>query len=410
VNRALDIHLSGNPIARVVEEGTTLRLTYTDQTVDRFGVGGLALSMALPVDDRPYRGPAVERWVEGTLPEGEARTVLEERFSVRRGDTMGLVGAIGADCAGAVSFLPPDEPFDDGTTPTLLTDQQLAGLVQDLPTVPLGADLGVPVSLAGLQAKLPLRLTEDGWTRPTRTAPSTHILKPAPDGRLAGLVVSEAFCLRLAAAAGVRAAEVALIDIAGRMTLVVTRFDRAPGPDGFPVRLHQEDGCQALGEPVTGRAKYQAQTGAGPSYERLARLLVSYSSDVDAELADLARTMTTTIAIGNTDAHARNHGFLLGAGVRLAPLYDAATTVNYATFPGLGLHVAGEHRLDMVSRPLLELEAASWGLPRKTAADVVGSTLERLRAALSDVAAEFREESLERDVAEVGRRLERLLV
>jgi serine/threonine-protein kinase HipA len=386
-----------------------MTLTYTDETVDRFGVGGLALSMALPVDDHPHAGAPVERWVEGILPEGEARTVLEDRFGVRRGDSFGLVAAIGADCAGAVSFLQPDEPFDDGGSPTLLTDAELVELIEGLPSAPLGADLGVPVSLAGLQHKLPLRRAEEGWARPARTVPSTHILKPAPDGRLAGLVASEAFCLRLAAAAGVRAAEVDLVDVGGRTALVVTRFDRVVGRDGQPARVHQEDGCQALGEPVTGRSKYQAHGGAGPSYERLARLLVDHAPDVDAELIALAQAMTVAIAVGNTDAHARNHAFLLEGGVRLAPLYDVATTVRYANYEGVGLHVAGEYRLDMVSRVHLELEAASWGLPKPAAREVVGTTLEALGAAIDKTAATFDIASLDEDVAEVRDRAGRLL-
>lgn len=409
MSRALDVHLTGRLVARIIEGRDGMMLEYTDEAVARFGVGGLALSMALPVDDRAYVGTPVERWVEGLLPEGEARTVLEDRFEVRRGDTFGLIGAIGADCAGAVSFLEPGRPFDDGSSPTRLTEAELASLIAGLPAAPLGADRGVPVSLAGLQHKLPLRRTADGWTRPTRTAPSTHILKPAPDGRLAGLVTSEAFCLRLAAAAGLRAAEVELIDVDGRPTLVITRFDRTLDPDGQPVRVHQEDGCQALGEPVSGRARYQQPAGAGPSYERLARLLVNHARDVDGELAALARTMTATVAIGNTDGHARNHAFLFQDGIRLAPMYDAAVAVRYATFEGVGLHVAGEHRIDHVSSTQLVLETASWGLPKPVARALVESTLHALDSAIDQSVAGLDQAVPEDDVEEVRRRIRRLL-
>ena len=46
---------------------------------------------------------------------------------------------------------------------------------------------------------------------------------------------------------------------------------------------------------------------------------------------ELARAVTVRTAVGDTDGHARNYGFLhQGAGIRLAPMYDTAPTYRFA--------------------------------------------------------------------------------
>jgi serine/threonine-protein kinase HipA len=83
-----------------------LRLRYLPDCIATHRLGSIALSIALP-SALHHRGTAVTRWVESMLPEGETRTGLEDRFRIRRGDGFGILTALGADCAGAVSFLTP---------------------------------------------------------------------------------------------------------------------------------------------------------------------------------------------------------------------------------------------------------------------------------------------------------------
>jgi HipA-like protein len=117
-----------------------LRLRYTDQAIDTYGLGSVALSVAMPVAPR-LGGRPVEFWAESMLPEGETRTALEERFGVRRGDTFGLLEAIGADCAGAVSFLPQGPtPVQTVSPAQVLAEQDLVQAIDDLPNKPLGVD------------------------------------------------------------------------------------------------------------------------------------------------------------------------------------------------------------------------------------------------------------------------------
>jgi serine/threonine-protein kinase HipA len=85
------------------------QLRYRPEFVDLCGEGRLGLSVPLPVTRKAYRGELVDYWIEGLLPEGETRTVLERYFRVRRGDGFGLLAALGRDCAGAVTVTPHDD-------------------------------------------------------------------------------------------------------------------------------------------------------------------------------------------------------------------------------------------------------------------------------------------------------------
>ncbi|MGI8535827.1 MAG: HipA domain-containing protein [Mycobacteriales bacterium] len=285
---ALHVLLHGQVVAQL-RAAPVMELRYTPEIVSALGVGALCLSAALPVAAKPYRDNktgtpkprrAVEFWAEGLLPEGETRTTLERRFEIRRGDTIGLLAAIGADCAGAVSFV-TDTDTGSGTdlrrpasgVPQTLTEQQLSEAVEALPSVPLGVGDRVRVSLGGMQAKLLLVRTERGWAQPIDGQPSTHILKPDPkDLDRPGLVAAEALTLRAAALAGLAAAQVAqveLVTVGGRLAVIVERYDRYRTGDGTVARIHQEDGCQALGlNPAY--AKYQQSADAPPSYTDLA--------------------------------------------------------------------------------------------------------------------------------------------
>jgi serine/threonine-protein kinase HipA len=214
--------------------------------------------------------------------------------------------------------------------------------------------------------------------------PSTHILKPDPPG-FPGLVASEAFAQRVAALAGLDAAEVRLEAFGDRLVLVVTRFDREL-KGGHLVRLHQEDGCQALGTNPSGLAKYQASDGA-VSYQRLAAVLAAHATDQTDQLRRLGAMVTFTVAIGNTDAHLRNHSFLHATGtLTLSPVYDAAPTAQFAGTRDLALWVGGQAMLAVVTRGHIVRELVSWGMETDEAAGVVESTLQRTATALSTAA------------------------
>ncbi|MCL2583252.1 MAG: HipA domain-containing protein [Streptosporangiales bacterium] len=382
---------------RVVADLTVSRrgvpqLRYRPDYVAERGVGALGLSVPLPVAMRPYKGERVDFWIESLLPEGETRTVLERYFRIRRGDGFRLLAAIGRDCAGAVAVTSAEQPPQAMSGPLQpLTESEVGEAVAALRQHPLGVDEDVRVSLGGLQSKLLLVQVDGGWARPLGGMPSTHILKPDPP-EFPGLVASEAFAQRAAALAGLSAAESRLDTFGGKTVIVVTRFDRVAKGRGL-VRRHQEDGCQALGIDPTGMGKYQTPNGAA-SYRRLAKVFDIYSGDRSAELRRLAAMLTFTVAIGNTDAHLRNHAFLHRRNdLSLAPIYDASPTAEFAGTRELALWVDGQSLLGVVTRDHIIREAASWGLSLDKAEEVVESTLARLADVYDEAARETPEVS-----------------
>lgn len=59
------------------------------------------------------------------------------------------------------------------------------------------------------------------------------------------------------------------------------------------------------------------------SYLDLAQFIITSCSDPERDLKQLWRRMAFSVAVGNTDDHLRNHGFLLGGdGWRLSPAFD----------------------------------------------------------------------------------------
>lgn len=375
-DETLNIWLHERVVATLRRTRSDVRLEYEADEIRRSGTGAVVLSASLLTQHKAYGGNAVLYWLEGLLPEGEARTTLESMFDVRRGDAFGLLCHIGRECAGAVAFLPVDEHPAMPGQPMSLSDAELEEAIRNLPAHPLGVTLESGISLGGLQSKLLVCKTEADWALPTNRAPSTHILKPAPFQH-PELARAEGYAMCIARDSGFDVAAVEVIEVGERDVLVVERFDREI-VDGIAHRLHQEDACQALGIDPRDRHKYQRGNG-GPSYRQIAKLLVTHAIDRDKELRALAEAMVLTCAIGNTDAHGKNHSFLIdGDTLSFAPIYDASPTVSFVSGRQLAMYVGGSIAIGEVNRMQLAFEAKSWGLSRDVAIDVVDDALLRL--------------------------------
>ncbi|MEM6908344.1 MAG: type II toxin-antitoxin system HipA family toxin [Pseudomonadota bacterium] len=286
-----------------------------------------ALSHAMPKQQEPFRDHACKAVFGGLLPEESQRTAIARALGVSPDNPFRLLEALGGDVAGALAFLPKDaEPVQEHSenAPEPLQENELAALLDRLPAVPmLAGEGGARLSLAGAQSKLPVVVTADGGIAiPRPGEPSTHLIKPEPD-RFAGLAANEAFCLTLARAVGIDAANAEWREVAGKPLLLVERYDRII-LDGKTHRLHQEDFAQALSVPSN--RKYAAE--GGPTFRDSFALLRSAATRPAREVLKLADAAIFNLIIGNADAHAKNYSLVRreNGEVVLAPLYDLVAT------------------------------------------------------------------------------------
>lgn len=401
----LAVWLDDLRVADIYQERRRLRLVYTDEAMQRYALGVPLLSLPLPLTGQRYPHGVVRAFLDGLLPEGEARQAIARDVGVERDDTYGLIRAIGRDCAGALVIQPTGEPAPP--RPTTLTAEplinaEIAELVANLRSAPLGVSGRVRISLAGVQQKLLLTRMPDGkWGRPVDGTPSTHILKPEI-ANLPNTVENEAFCMRLAKHLGLTAASIETTQVDGRKLIIVERYDRIIRDDGSVIRLHQEDFCQATG--ILPDKKYEED--GGPSLARIAGILQLIAPAADIEV--LLRAVVLNVLIGNGDAHAKNFSLLHRASgaLGLAPLYDLMSTLYYGD-DRLAMYIDAVQRTRRVTADRILDEAARWGLAKRRAAAIVADILDRTPAAVLLAAAET--ESLPGEIPEiVGQQLDQL--
>jgi serine/threonine-protein kinase HipA len=327
----------------------------------------------------------VRSFLDGLLPEEDSRRLIAQDLGLRADDTFALARALGRDCAGALVIQPDnDEPPPPATTLTAepLSEDEIQRLVENLRIAPLGVDQRVRISLAGVQEKLLLTRMPDGaWGRPVDGTPSTHILKPEIRD-YPQTVENEAFCMRIAKNLGMDVADVETITVGGRRLIVVSRYDRVVTPTGEVERIHQEDFCQATG--MLPAQKYEED--GGPSLRKLAGILSEADPD---SLESLLRAVTLNVVIGNGDAHAKNFSLLhdRNGALRLAPLYDLLSTLMYGN-DRLAMYIDNVHRTNRVTFERLINEAATWGLPRAGASQIVTDLLARVPDAVGQAESE----------------------
>jgi serine/threonine-protein kinase HipA len=401
----LAVWLAGVRVAEINQERRRLRLMYTEDALQQYELGVPLLSLSLPLTNQRYAHGVVRAFLDGLLPEGEARQAIARDIDVDRDDTYGLIRALGRDCAGALVIQPDDEPappLPTTLTAEPLTDTEIADLVANLRGAPLGVGGRVRLSLAGVQEKLLLTRMPDGrWGRPVDGTPSTHLLKPEIAG-FPNTVENEAFCMRLAKLLDLPVADVETTVVNGRKLIVVQRYDRVVHPDGSVQRPHQEDFCQATGVPPD--RKYQED--GGPSLMGIAEILQTVAPAAATET--LLRAVVLNVLIGNGDAHAKNFSLLHNPpdALGLAPLYDLMSTLYYGD-ERLAMYVDSVQRIRRVTADRIINEAARWGLGRRRASQIIADIIDRTPNAVSLTAAET--PSLPAEIPEIiGNQLEQL--
>jgi serine/threonine-protein kinase HipA len=389
--RTLDVYMHTGLVGHLTQDDDgDMSFQYAESWLQR--AGAVPLSHSLPLRVERFRRKECRGFFAGILPEESKREMIARNLGISARNDYAMLERIGGECAGAVTFLPQGEPMPDRHYGYReLSDEQLAAILKKLPRRPLLAgEEGVRLSLAGAQDKLAVRLEKGTICLPLAGAPSTHILKPNVE-RFEGVVFDEAFCMRLAAAAGLPAAAVEIRAVGGISFLLAERYDRhhRPVPDSEPVveRLHQEDFCQALG--IVSEQKYQKE--GGPSLKQCFGLLREVSSAPVIDLAQLLDAVIFNYIVGNNDAHGKNFSLLYRPGpgaleIRLAPLYDVVSTMYYPELSrDMAMRIGEQYSSERVTLRDFEKLAEDAKLGKPLVRARLTETTERVRDALPKV-------------------------
>jgi serine/threonine-protein kinase HipA len=316
---------------------------------------------------------------------------------------------MGEDCAGAVQLIPPNElgsVIDEPSRVEWLTEDEIGRRLRDLVerhgTGRLPGDRG-QFSLAGAQPKTAFVYDGERWGIPSGAIPTTHILKPPAQRDLDGFDINEHFCLKLARKLGLAVAESTVRRFDGETAIVVARYDRRRLESGRLVRLHQEDACQSLAVPPSG--KYERE--GGPGAPAIVQLLIEESDDPDLDVGAFFDALAFNWVIAGTDAHAKNYSLLIGPGsVRLAPLYDLISTLPYPRWIShrsvkLAMRIDREYHVWKIRPRHWRGLADRCGLDPDPVMQRVEELVTAVPAALAQAAAEVREEDLDHEI--VGR-------
>lgn len=342
--------------------------------------GGFSVSRLLPLtadEFAPETGVA-HRFFSNLLPEGKVREHIVRGLKLPDTD-FDLMRAIGGECAGALSILPVGQQPSKQRQYHLLTERDLANLVEcrGLTYAAWSAAELPRLSLAGAQDKCPVLVRDNQYFLPQGEAPSSHILKfELADYR--HLPTYETFTTQLAAVIGLPVVDITLQATGRTRYAQITRYDRRWDERGEIWRLHQEDFCQALG--YGHEKKYQEH--GGPSFAQCYRLVREVSSEPAIDTQYLLLWQIFNVLAGNSDGHAKNLSllYLPDDATRLAPFYDLVCTRAIARIDyHLAFDVGGERNPSMITPVCWEMLARQCDLRPKFLSNLVRETADFLQ-------------------------------
>lgn len=374
--KELDVYLYGERVAALGQTPRGLRLEYTPEQLQR-GTP-IPLSVLLPVVPGPQPEQIVANFLDNLLPDSpEVRRRWAQEARLPNDSPFELLGAYGADVAGAITFAPAGTRPQRGSQLAPLTDAHVADRIRAVRAD--ASDWGTreisnhPFSLGGAQGKFALARHDGQWYEPTGDAPSTHIFKPGVAG-YPGSDVTEHLIMRAAGRFNIHVAETSIEMFDDERVLVVQRFDRLVVGDTVQ-RLHQEDLAQ-----VTGTPTYQKyEHSGGPGY---LDIFAAFDAALDVKESAFAKAafainLVFSWIVGHNDGHAKNYSIfhLPNAHTMLTPFYDLNSILpyqaesivrarQYEAFDGVGLAftVAGASAIGDYTADTLEHLARDAGL------------------------------------------------
>lgn len=417
--RSLLVVLYGVVVGRVEQRGAAAEPEFTYEPAYLAARPSTPLAVRMPLSATTYRGKSVRAFLEGVLPEDpRTRQRWGAALGVEPDDTLAILAQMGWDCPGAVQFCEPDaldEMLSRAQETRPVSDQDIAQRLSALRTGD-AASWSLPDehwSLPGQQSKFALTKLPTGWHEAHGSAATTHIIKPGI-GRLHHQSLVEHATMRAASALGLDVAHTEFTRFgADEPAIVIERYDRVILDDGGVLRLHQEDFCSASGRLPS--KKYEAH--GGPGLADLARIVEQNSrGHTAASLAALGDFAAVNYVAGAPDGHSKNVSLLLLPNeIKVAPLYDLATSLPYDSDPGLrevAIGIGGRRKFGQVLGRHWDRAAAVLGIPaeqyRTTAREMAGRFPDEFSDALTKVGTPEAEEVRRRSIDRIARHTRQL--
>jgi serine/threonine-protein kinase HipA len=319
-----DVYKSGRLAGRLRRDGDDVEFSYAEDYLSDAALPAVAVT--LPRGTEPVRASAgaVPPFFAGLLPEGARLQAVTAGAHTSVDDHLTLLLVVGSDAIGDVQVLPHGVPPTD--PPALLDPERArAGDFTDVFARATSTDLDQleRVALPGVQVKVSAAM----MSTPVGTTSGPAILKLDPDG-YPHLVANEHFFLGLAGACGLPVPNHRVLpDRAGRLGLLVERFDRVVVAGSPLHRLAQEDACQVLGRYPAAKYRLTLQEVAAG----LARAVEAAGGSRPLALRRILETAAFSYLIGNGDLHGKNLSVRQApSGLwEVTPAYDLLSTQPY---------------------------------------------------------------------------------
>ena len=311
---------------------------------------------------RAFADSAPDRWGRNLIAKAErARARKENRTPHRLDDLDYLLGVSDNTRQGALRFrLSGSGDFLDkpSTVPKLIS----------LPELLRASD---EVTADGDPAHAVKQLLDTGTTGLGGARPKASVR--LDDRRLAiakfphasdqwNVMAWEATALELMKTAGIHCPQSRLIDVGERSVLVLRRFDRT-------------DSGERIGY-ISAMTAVEGVDGEQRDYVDLAEAVRDLSLSPRRDLHELFRRVVASVALGNTDDHLRNHGFLASRGSwTLSPAFDV--NPNPDPMARRSTSIAGADTFPEEIEGLLAL-AEDCSITRESARERIGAVVDHL--------------------------------
>lgn len=319
-----DVYKSGRLAGWLRRDGDDVEFSYAGQYLSDAALPAVAVTLPKSADPVRATAGAAPPFFAGLLPEGARLQAVTAGAHTSIDDHLTLLLVVGSDAIGDVQVLPHGAPPTD--PPALLDPERAAADdFTDVFARATSTDLDQldRVALPGVQVKVSAAMI----STPVGTTSGPAILKLNPEG-YPHLVENEDFFLGLAGACGLPVPEHGLLsDRAGRLGLLVERFDRVVVPGEPPRRLAQEDGCQVLGRYPAAKYRLTLQEVAAG----LAHAVEAAGGSRPLALRRILETAAFSYVIGNGDLHGKNLSVRQApSGLwEVTPAYDLVCTQPY---------------------------------------------------------------------------------